>query len=153
VQAFGEGINNPQRRVRESVWRATLARLLDAVRTCEACGRENFSGPGVPTTCWGCSAVLPKPMHLVFPHTELALGAGTRIYRHHIAKDYDYERTIGEVTRHPTRDVWGLRNTGSATWEARIPGREPTQIEPGQAVALVPDTVLRLGDVEARLAT
>lgn len=153
VQAFGEGIRDPQRRVRESVWRATLARLLDAVRTCDACGRENFSGPGVPTTCWGCSAALPPPMRLVFPHTELALGAGTRIYRHHVAKDYDYERTVGEVTRHPTRDVWGLRNTGSTTWEARIPGREPTVIEPGQAVALVPDTVLRLGGVEARLAT
>ena len=151
VQAFGPGAREPRRRVRESVWRAVLSRLLDAIRTCDACGRENFFGAGAPETCWGCSARLAPPMRLVFPHTELALGAGTRVYRHHVARDYDYDVSVAEVTRHPTRDLWGLRNTGTTAWEARLPGREPTVVEPGQAVALVPDTVLSIGAVQARL--
>ena len=152
IQAFGAGIGDPNRRVRESVWRATLARLLDAARSCEACGRENFSGPGTPLNCWGCSAALPVPMRLVFPQTELVLGAGTRLYRHHVARNYDYEEQLGEVTRHPTRDVWGLRNTSGSAWEVVVPGREPARVEPGQSVALVPDTLIRVGSVEARLA-
>ncbi len=150
VQAFGVGVHDPRRRVRESVWRAVLSRLLDAIRTCDACGRESFSGVGAPENCWGCSAILVPPMRLVFPHSALALGAGTRVYRHHVARDYDYDVTVGEVTRHPTRDLWGLRNTSSTAWEVQLPGREATSLQPGQTVALVPDTVLRIGPVQAR---
>lgn len=51
------------------------------------------------------------------------------------------------------RDLWGLRNTSTTAWEVQLPGREPTSVQPGQTVALVPDTVLLIGQVEARFTT
>lgn len=150
-QAFGAGLRDPLARVRESVWRAALARLVDSIATCPACGRENFRGDGVAPVCWACLTPLGDPVRLVFSGGELVLGARTTVCRHHLRRDYDYQTIFGEVTRHPTRDLWGLRNVCGSRWAAKAPGREATVVEPGQTLALVPGAEVEIDGARVRI--
>lgn len=151
VQAFGAGLRDPQRRVRESVWRATLARLLDGIATCTRCGKENFSTDGVVGRCWSCGHDMEPPLRLVVDGRVLVLGVGTRLCRHHLYRDYDLSSVVGEVVRHPQRDLWGLRNVSGQSWSVRIPGHDTSEVAPGQAMSLVDGAVLSLGGSTARL--
>ena len=76
------------------MWRAALARLLDSIATCPACGRENFRGEGVAPVCWACQTPLGDAVRLVFSGGELVLGARTTVCRHHLRRDYDYELSL-----------------------------------------------------------
>jgi len=151
VQSFGPGLAHPLLRVRESVWRAALARLLDGVATCTWCGRENFSDDGVVGECWSCGREMERPLRLVLDGRVLVLGTTTRLCRHHVARDYDYTTALGEVVKHAERDIWGLRNVSHDTWHVTVPGRGDLELAPGQTLALVPGTVLHIGLVTARL--
>jgi serine/threonine protein kinase len=150
-QAFGPGLTNPQARVRESVWRATLSRLLDGIATCTSCGKENYSVDGVAGDCWSCHREIEAPMKLRFDDRVLVLSERSRVFRHHLVRDYDYTTAVGQVVRHPERDVWGLLNVSNISWEVTVPGREPAQVPPGRAMSLVAGTTVSIDGVTARL--
>ncbi len=145
VRAFTVGLHQPAARVREGVWRARMARLLDGVVRC-GCGRENFTVDGRGfTPCWGCGRTVEVALLLRTPGSLLVLNAGTRVVGHHLRHDYDYDTVVGRVVAHPTNPgVWGLQNVGDEPWTATLDGRS-REVAPGRSVGLVPGTVLRLG--------
>ncbi len=151
-QAFGPGLWHPTKRVRESVWRAALARLLDGIATCPSCGKENLSDDGVVGLCWCCQEQLPAPVRLRFEGGGvLVLGAHTALTAHHLHRSYDYSTVVGTVSQHPSRPIWGLRNVGAQPWAATTSGGSTTVVDPGQALTLQLGTVIDFGAARATL--
>ncbi|WP_051274878.1 serine/threonine-protein kinase [Cellulomonas sp. URHD0024] len=151
VQSFTTGLRDPSRRVRESVWRSSMARLLAGIVVCPWCGTENATDDGAEVRCWSCRESVGATVRLVVGDRTLVLNDGTRLLRHHVYRDYDLEITLGEVTRHPTKDLWGLRNSGPLSWQVDVPGRSTTTVTAGQTVALVPGTQIGIAGVTARI--
>jgi DNA-binding helix-hairpin-helix protein with protein kinase domain len=145
VRAFTVGLHDPGARVREGVWRARMARLLDGIVRC-ACDRENFSSEGHTfAPCWGCGRRVEVPVVLRTTGSLLVLNAGTLVTSHHVRHDYDYDTVLGRVVRHPERPgVWGLQNASSDDWTVTVAG-EVRVVEPGRSVGLVPGTRVELG--------
>lgn len=152
VTAFTEGLEDPVNgRVRESVWRSTLARARDDVVVCSACQREQFAGVD-PVTCWNCRREVVASLRLRFPARTLVLNPGTVVARHHLAGDYDYVEEVGRVAAHPTDPAkWGLRNVGSSTWKVTLPGGDELEVPPDRAVGLVIGATIEIDGVTAEL--
>lgn len=150
TRAFTVGLRDPARRVREGLWRAHLSRLLDGIVVC-ACGRENPTDDGRPfRPCWSCGAEVSPPVRLVFGDRALVLNAGTRVTRHHLRRDYAYERVVAEVSAHPSRPgVWGLRNESDLVWEVIAADGQRRPVEPGRSVGLVVGATIDFGPTRA----
>ncbi len=154
VKAFTRGLIDPGNgRVRESVWRAAMARLRDSIVRCPSCGRENLFDQDRPRrACWSCQHAIEPPLRLDLGGQYLVLNEDTRLFRHHLVRDYDFTRALAEVARHPERpDVWGLRNCSDHAWTVRLDGGERRPVEPGRSVSLVPGTTITLREGEVRL--
>lgn len=153
VQAFTRGLIAPRNgRVRESVWRAAMARLRDSVGSCGSCGKENFMDDGAPSTCWACGRDLAAPVRLHLGSRRLVLTERTRVCRHHLVGNYDYDTVVGEMRRHPERPaLWGLSNLSTSAWNVSLPGRDPVSVPPGRAATLVRDAVIDFGPVSGRV--
>jgi DNA-binding helix-hairpin-helix protein with protein kinase domain len=154
VEAFTHGLSDPVGgRVRESVWRAALARARDLVVRCPSCRKENFWNTTSRTGCWNCHAAIPTPMRFEVEGRPLVINGDTVLYRHHVALDYDFLTVVGRVAQHPEHpDRWGLRNETDLPWRARLAAGGIGEVLPGRSVALQPGTSVRVGDVEVRIA-
>jgi eukaryotic-like serine/threonine-protein kinase len=151
TRAFGAGLLDPSQRVREGVWRSRMSRLLDGVVEC-SCGRENFTDDGVPGSCWSCGKDIEPPPLLEIGGRVLVLNAGTRLTRHHLVRDYDYDTVVGVVTAHPAQpSLWGLTNHSGSTWHVLLPGGVERSVEPGRSLGLVLGTELVIDNVTATL--
>jgi serine/threonine protein kinase len=152
--AFTRGLRDPRNgRVREGVWRKAMSQLRDSIVECPVCERENlWDDAGGAIECWACDAVIDPPVRLRFDGSYVVLNRATRVYRHHLERDYDFTTVVAEVVQHPTRpDVWGLRNAGGGRWRVSPPGGSTYEIGPGQTVALIPDTIVDLGAARATI--
>lgn len=148
TQAFTTGLTDPRNgRVRESVWRASLARLRDQVMRCPACSKESFWQPELQDAhCWSCQRPLGSPIRLEIDGRPLVLDPGTRVHPHHFNLDYDFGSVLAEVVAHPTRpDRWGLRNHTPEPWDVELPTGERITADPERAVGLLAGTRLRIG--------
>lgn len=150
--AFTSGLRDPARRVREGVWRAHLARLLDGIVRC-GCGAENLTDDGVPfRPCWSCGQQISPPVRLRIGDRVLVLNAGTKLTRHQLRWDFGYDDVVGEVVAHPQRvDLWGLRNVGSTTWHASDESGDVQQVPSGRTVGLVAGTTIGFGPATGRI--
>jgi serine/threonine protein kinase len=173
--AFTRGVRDPRNgRVREGVWRKAMSQLRDAIVECPVCERENLwdepgperprgadgTGPERPRgadgtvaiECWACDASIDSPVRLRFDGSYLVLNRHTRVYRHHLERDYDFGAVVAEVVQHPSRPgVWGLRNASDRQWRVSPPGGSTYEIGPGQTVALIPETIIDLGAARATI--
>ncbi len=150
--AFTVGLSDPANgRVRESVWRAALARLRDAIQRCAACSKENFWDGTGHRSCWFCDRPLGAPIRFEVDGRTLVLNEDTTVRAHHLTLNYDDQTVVGRVARHPQHDRWGLRNETAAAWAVTLPSGETTSAEPGRAVGLLPGTSLRIGTATARI--
>lgn len=159
TRAFTSGLHAPLERVRESEWRALLARLADSLFYCGHCGAENFydgeairANSGAPGPCWACRRPLTLPFRL-----RLGSGVGadvvmlnhdTRLYPHHLDPDrcYDFGAPLAQVQRHPSDPSrWGLQNLGADKWV--LTGADGTlrDIEPGRSAGLNPGVRIQFG--------
>lgn len=151
-QAFERGTSDPvEGRVRESVWRAALARLRDSIVYCPGCGRQNlFDESATQAACWSCDAALATPLRLRFGRHVVVLNHDTQLFAHHLRRDYDLEHAIAEIARHPGDEtVWGLRNLGSTAWAASAPGRDAFEVAPGRSATLVVGLEIDFGTTRA----
>lgn len=149
VQAFTTGLNDPVNgRVRESVWRASMARLLDSIQRCNGCGRENFFiVNSAVRRCWLCERELDTPLTLVVRPSRIVVTEGAKIYKHHVGRDYDLDSIIGEVLPNPRRpDILGLRNRTETTWWGWLPNGTSQVVDPGRSIRIEPGLRVDLGD-------
>jgi serine/threonine protein kinase len=152
TRAFGPGLLDPARRVREGVWRSHMSRLLDGIVLCP-CGRENLTDDGVLLApCWSCGRSLEPPVRLRIGSRVLVLNAGTRVARHHLLRDYAYDHRVAEVVSHPTRPgLWGLRNLTTDTWRVSDPHGDAQEVPPGRSLGLKLGTVIDFGPATGTL--
>lgn len=164
TRAFTDGIQDPLHgRVRESEWRAAMARLMDSIFYCGRCGAENFydlailkgAGPGQIGKCWSCGSALVLPPRIRVGDAVVMLNHDTRLYPHHVDTDRRYELTqpIAEVAQHPIHpDVWGLRNVGTEKWVVTTDGGTSFRdVKPGQSVSLAVGTRINFGKREGEI--
>lgn len=160
VEAFTDGLQDPiNGRVRESEWRAAMARLLDSIYYCSHCGLENFydvvalrQNGGATGTCWSCGKSLALPPRIRIEDAIVMLNHDTRLYPHHVDDDriYDFTKPIAEIAQHP-RDpqIWGLRNLGDEKWTVTTDdGKSFVDVPPGRSVTLAVDTKINFGKRE-----
>ncbi len=151
---------DPQKRVRESEWRATCARLLDCIVYCAACGSQAFADPdvvrasGAAGTCWSCRAPLTLPPRIHIGNAVVMMNFDARLYRHHIDPQapIDLGDVVAEVAEHPQRPgVWGLRNRSGRAWTATTSDGAAKPVGPGRSVALAVGTHVSFGTSEGEI--
>ena len=156
TRAFTDGIRNPQHgRVRESNWRAAMARLRDSIIYCGKCNAENFYDPealaaskGLPGSCWSCRQPLRLPPRLRIGRDVVMLNHDTRLFLHHVDDEekYNFSQPIATVTRHPTDpNIWGLKNLSIHNWSSTSVSGEVRDVWPGRSVTLAVGTKINFG--------
>jgi DNA-binding helix-hairpin-helix protein with protein kinase domain len=143
LKAFTRGLVDPVNgRVAESVWRSAMSRMRDSVVRCSSCDRENLFDEERPSrNCWRCGDLIALPVRLDVGGHSVVLNETTRIYAHHLLRNYDFTTAVAEVVRHPERpQVWGLRNCGQTPWTTLLPDGTTAVVEPNRSLSLIPGT-------------
>jgi serine/threonine protein kinase len=155
TRAFTEGLRDPMHgRVAESEWRGAMARLLDCVTSCDACGAASYVDPFSPdtTTCWRCSATL-RPAYLEFTSRDgVVMRDGAHLFRHHVelSAPYNFRQPFATFRKHPSHPgLLGLSNRSARPWSSARPGRDPVDVPPGATVGLATGTVIDFGTAKA----
>ena len=158
TKVFTHGLRDPGQRPTFGEWQAALAAAEDAIVACQNCGRQNFFclSHAPKHMCWACRKELQSPLRLVIEGKRVViLNRDTKLYEHHVMKKLGDPTLRGqpraEVTKHPTRDVLGLKNRGTGQWFVEVPGKEPQTVAPGQSVSLVPGTEIAFGNVRGTI--
>jgi DNA-binding helix-hairpin-helix protein with protein kinase domain len=160
TRAFTDGLRETHKRIRETEWRAAMARLRDSVLYCASCGAENFYDPqrmGTghgPGTCWNCGRDLVLPPRLRIGRQVVMLNHDSQLYPHHLSVDaeIDFSVPVAEVARHPTKpNVWGLKNTSQEKWSVARRDGDLRDVPPGRAVPLALGTKIHFGRAEGEI--
>jgi hypothetical protein len=162
TRAFTDGIHDPQHgRVRESEWRAAMARLRDSIVYCAQCGAQNFydadalrAAGGTPGACWQCRQPIRLPFRIRIGRSVIMLNHDSVLYPHHVddGQSYEFSQPVAEVTTHPTDpSVWGLKNVSLERWVTTAPDGTTRDIEPGRSVSLNVGTRIQFGRAEGEI--
>ncbi|MBD0371119.1 MAG: serine/threonine protein kinase [Pyrinomonadaceae bacterium] len=161
IKAFTEGIRDPQHgRVRESNWRAAMARLRDSIIYCGNCKAENFYDADAMTvsrqaaSCWSCRQNLRLPPRLRIGRNLVMLNHDTQLFPHHVddEKRYDFSQPVATIAQHPTDpNIWGLKNLSSNNWSSTNRKGEVSDVWPGRSVTLAVGTRINFGQVEGEI--
>jgi hypothetical protein len=154
VEAFTLGVRDEANgRVRESVWRSAMARLRDAIAYCPRCGRQNFyDETAAAAACWSCGRPIEMPPRLRIGRRVLVLNHDTKVFSHHLRRDYDFSAPVASVVQHPANpSMWGLRNETSAAWRVVAPGSAPQEVHPGRSATILDGLEIDFGVVQARI--
>ncbi len=155
IRAFTAGLADPGRRPTFGEWEAALAAVSDAIYECGQCRRQNFYCPETAgEACWGCGRMLAKPLRLVIGgRNSVMMNPDSKLYSRHLGKRGEPapgDPPVAEVTKHPTQDVYGLRNLGERQWFATPHGATTARpVAPGQSITLVPGTRIDFGTLDA----
>ena len=152
TRAFVVGLRDPQQRVRESEWRAALARLRDAIVVCAYCGAENFydadalKANGKLAPCWSCQRDLVLPPRIRLGRQIVMLNADGQLFPHHVDEQQMYNFSA------PVAAVSGvsLKNLSQAKWVATTNGKTQ-DVKPGQSVALANGIKIQFGKAEGEV--
>jgi len=164
-KAFTTGLHDPQHgRVRESEWRAALAKLRDSLLYCQHCGVENFYDAGLLksqgelNSCWACAKTVAVPPRILIQHTNLAmivmLNHDTQLFPHHFDpyRYYDFSYPVAKVNQHPTNpNVWGLKNLSQTTWSVSSEDGSIKAIATGQSITLSAGLSIHFGAVQGQI--
>jgi DNA-binding helix-hairpin-helix protein with protein kinase domain len=162
TETFTVGLHDPLERVRESEWRAAMAKLQDSILYCANCGAESFydvealkDTGGQLGACWACDETLVLPPRLRIDEKDVVmLNHDTQLYPHHLddQRMYDFSQPLAEVTQHPTKpDVWGLKNLTAEKWVITTTDGTVKDIEPGLNVPLAIGTRINFGEKEGEI--
>lgn len=161
THAFTDGIRDPQNgRVRESEWRAAMARLRDSIIYCSSCGMENFYDPdalkqtGRAGSCWSCKSDIQLPPRIRIGKNVIMLNYDTKLFPHHIDEQrlYDFAQPVAEVVRHPTNPgIWGFKNLSQDKWVATSAEGKVNDIDPGRSLTIAVGTVINFGKAEGEI--
>ncbi len=161
TQAFTDGIRDPAHgRVRESEWRAAMARLRDAMIYCGACGAENFydsdqlQAAGGRHPCWSCRKLVTPPLRIRIEKHVVMLNHDTRLFPHHLDphRAYDFSAPVASVNRHPQNpSIWGLKNLAAEKWVVTAADGAIKEVEAQRSVTLAAGTKINFGNVAGEI--
>ncbi len=160
IQSFTIGLHHREERVRESEWRAALARMRDGIIYCQ-CRSETFYAPAADDappapapTCWACRKRVPLPPILYVGRHAIMLNYDTKLYPHHLddQKLYDFSAPCLEVNVHPQDATrWGLKNLTAQPWQATLNDGRTVIVEPQKSVALQHGLAIRFGRLQGQV--
>jgi eukaryotic-like serine/threonine-protein kinase len=163
TEAFTKGLRDPQNgRVAESMWRATMLRLRDAIIYCPHCSSENFYDVDVlkssanqqPQACISCQQPLQLPPRLRIGKTVVMLNYNTQLFWHHVdpQKLYDFSTPVAQVSRNPNDpSIWGLQNCSDVKWVITRADGSIKEVEPGRSITLAVGTRINFGKTEGEI--
>ncbi|MBI3734319.1 MAG: serine/threonine protein kinase [Chloroflexi bacterium] len=161
TRAFTAGLRDPQSRVRESEWRAAMARLRDAILYCGACGAENFydaealrAADGAPGACWSCARALVLPPRIRIGRHVVMLNHDTQLFPHHVDDQrlYDFSQPVAVMAQHPVRKhLWGLKNLSGVKWDVTLPDGSLKEVKPDQSAPLALGAKIQFGKAEGEI--
>lgn len=147
LRAFTVGLSNRDARVMESEWQAAFADAADADFACSRCGFEHVAANcdealGLPADCHGCGEPLEAPAFLDCGRGLVSLVLG-REFDGGLAPLAGTGTVSARVEEHPRKPgVRGLRNLSGGDWHVRSPEGSALRVREGQAVRLLPGTVI-----------
>ena len=153
ITSFTTGLTQPNRRITEAKWLETFANLMSGIMICPHCGCEVFydsqkEGSGAAHICWGCQQTVPVPPKMVVGKNTVLLMAGTKLYQHHIAEDYDMETVAGEVVQNPGNPkLWGIKNLSRDNWTYHKADGTQVPVTPGRSAAIARDAKVDFGQL------
>ena len=162
LRTFTEGLQDPDRRARESQWSGELIRLRDSIFYCQNCSAENFYEPDSlgdsdsnTKVCWTCASPHRLPPRMRIDRDDVVmLNHDTLLYPHHLNEQrrYEVDEPVAEVTQHPQNpQIWGLRNLSSQKWTSQNAEGEVNDVEPGKTVTLSSGLQIQFGSREGRV--
>lgn len=156
IDSFTVGLHLPQKRVRESMWRAAMERLSDLILYCAHCGKENFHDPiSTTASCWSCKKPIVKPLGLSLGNDRLVmLNHDTQLFPHHIdeQRTHDFSQPLASVQRHPTNpQVWGLKNLSTQNWSCTLANGSVLDVTPGRSVTLALGSTVHFGNTNGEI--
>lgn len=134
LQAFTDGLHDPEARVQDSEWCDALLRARGELWKCPSCSRVDYLDC-VVYRCRGCG-MAPSAV-LKLNGFRLVVSALTEVTRNHLSLGFDDPTPLGTAEVHPSRpDLIGLRNDTDAPWRAVDQAGVTHWIEPGRRVRL-----------------
>lgn len=158
IDSFTTGLKIPARRVTELQWMDALAKLLSGVIACPNCGAKNFFDPDKEKNshcCWNpkCGKPIPVGSQLVIgsgsQEVRIPLSTETKLFSHHVNRDYDIETIVGEMVSNPKAPTqWGLRNLSSENWIYIKPDNTQIVVGKGKGALIRKGIRINFGKVE-----
>ena len=158
-RAFTVGINEPEKRVEESVWRSLFISLRDNIVVCSKCGAELFYDidnvrNGRPTTCWACQHETKVPARMKMGNDIVILNNDIKLYSHHTKGIlYDFTKPTAEISEHPTLKIKGLKNLSDDMWYVTKSNKSVVQVPPGRSFALENGVIVKFGLISVSIRT
>jgi serine/threonine protein kinase len=159
IRAFGDGLRDPQARVRESEWRAMLLQLHDTIFYCGHCGAENFydqEANAPQPVCWACQQPLQLPFRLYLNRHVIMLNHDTQLFPHHLdpQRPYDLSQAWAVIRQHPSNpNIWGLNNSSPHPWTLTASDGQERTVEPGRSVSLADGIRIDFGLISGTVST
>jgi DNA-binding helix-hairpin-helix protein with protein kinase domain len=155
VQAFTEGIREPNKRVRESIWRRAMIQLRDLIVYCGHCGMESFydAEASDDLACWQCGQEVRIPPRLHVGGNVIILNHDAKVFPHHVdrRRSYDFSRPIARISRNPrNRAVWGLMNLSQVEWIVTHKAGT-ARVATSKSISLTDGTTIGFGTAEGRI--
>jgi eukaryotic-like serine/threonine-protein kinase len=158
TRAFTDGLRDIHGRVRESEWRAAMARLRDSIFTCAQCGAENFydaeamkTTGGQPSACWSCQRILALPPRIRIGKQVVMLNHDTKLYAHHVDEQQMYNFSVSIAAVSASAKQWSLKNVSPAKWVVTSADGKAHDVKPGQGVALANGVKINFGRSEGEV--
>jgi hypothetical protein len=90
---------------------------------------------------------------LIAGRNTVVLNPDSKLYSRHVSKRSDAalgDGPVAEVTKHPTQDVYGLRNLAERQWFATPSGASTARpVAQHQSITLLPGTRIDFGALDA----
>jgi len=156
-KAFTVGINEPEKRVEESVWRSLFIALRDNIVICNKCGVELFYDiekvkNGNSITCWGCQSEASIPVRMKINNDIVILNHYNKLFPHHTKGIlYDFTKATAELSEHPTLKTKGLKNLSEDIWYVVKNDKSVYQVPPGRSFALENGAIVKFGLINAKI--
>ena len=138
VQAFVNGIADPEQRVTEGQWIKAMDRLRDGMVSCGECGSTGFWDWAEPDrVCQRCDTSLRPPFILEIARRKIAVSRFATVRTDHVVRGIDDSLTLGKAQQHP-RDSsrWGLTNMSDEKWIATDKDGRTFVVAPGNSIDL-----------------
>ena len=102
----------------------------------------------------GLQRMLGKPLRLLINgRTTVVMGPDSKLYPRHLNRRGDGtpgDPPVADVVKHPTQDLYGLRNLGAQQWFATPQGSNTSlPIGQGQSIKLHAGTRIDFGMLDA----
>jgi serine/threonine protein kinase len=150
--AFGDGVNNPEKRLIEATWSKVFQKIYDTTNICPNCSAENCFTPNEP--CWSCGKAYKAPLLLTVKNknnntisSTLSVMPKTQLLKRHFTKKYSDKESVGIFNTHPNNPkIVGLKNESGGDWTFVNEKGEPVPVPSGRSVPVAISNVIDFGN-------